>query len=147
MLVAQNADRPAAAQQFDGAMESFAAVKQFHSGASSHTADVRIDVAVTELLINRAVSNITDVVGEKLREQFPVAQMTENEHHRSAIAQLAMHRLDVFDLNVPNHFLHRHRAQFYAAKKVCSQTLKVQTHKPTHFAGSFFRVESNCQVA
>ena len=86
MLIAQNADQPAAAQQLDGAMESFAAIEQFHSGATAHAPDVRVDVAIAELLINGAVADVTDVVGKKLREQFPIAQMTKNKNDRRSLA-------------------------------------------------------------
>ena len=50
---------------------------------------------------------------------------------------------DVFDFNVLSDFLHRHRAQFGAAKKICSQTLKMQAHETPHFARSFFVPERN----
>jgi hypothetical protein len=85
MLIAQNANQAAAAQQFDCAMKSFITVEEFHADPPSAPANVRVDVTIAELLINGAVADVIEVVGKKLREQFPTTEMTKDENDRRSL--------------------------------------------------------------
>ena len=64
MLVAENADNASAAEQFDGAMKSFAAIEKFDSGAGARATNMCVDVAVAELLVNGAGANVIEIVRE-----------------------------------------------------------------------------------
>src|SRR6266851_8971861 len=147
MLIAQDANRPAAAQQFDRAMKSFAAIEQLHAGPAANFPHVRVNEAISELLINGAVADVTDQPRQDLREQFPIAQMTEHKDDRLTGLQFAVNRIDIFDFNLPRHFFERHCADLQTANQIAAQLLKMTAHETAHLARRFFIAEGNAQIA
>ena len=115
MLITQDADGAAAAKQCDGLLETFFAIEHFDADAAAQTADVFIDKTVAQFLINRAVSDVADKPRENLGKQFPVAEMTQDEHDGMAGAQLSMYHIEVFCLDPRFHLFQRHDAEFDAA--------------------------------
>ena len=134
MLIAQNADRAAAAKEFDGFLETVFAIEHFNAGTAAQTAHVFIDKAVPQFLVNRAVSDVTDKPWQNLGKQFPVAEMAQDKHDGPAGAQLSMDYVKVFRLNSRLHLFERHNGEFDAAKKVGAQSLKMAADKAAQFA-------------
>src|SRR5207245_935323 len=74
-------------------------------------------------------------------------QQTQREHHWNTRAKFAGHRLNVFDLDPLEDFLGRHSREFYAAKQVSPQPLKMPAYKAMQVARRLFAGERNRNVA
>ena len=61
VLIAQNSDAASFAQERDRTAKAFAPVKQFHAGASPFSPHIRVDVWIAELLVKRAVTDLSEV--------------------------------------------------------------------------------------
>ncbi len=147
MLIAQDPDRAAAAEQLDRFMETFVAIEKFDAGAPTQRANVFVDVTIFQRLINGAVAHVTDGGGEHLRLQFPVSDVAQDKNYRPAAAQLAMSSIRIFNPHIRAHLLERHRCQFQSRKKIGAEPLKMPTHKAPHLARRFFRAECDVDVA
>ena len=108
VLIAQDADHAAAAEEPDRCLKTFAPVEELDAKASALLPDEAIEMAVAEFLINGAQTDMIEIVRHNLGEQFPVAEMTERDHHRLARAQLAVHFVRAFGRDQRRHFRQRH---------------------------------------
>ena len=147
MLVAQNADPAARAQQFDHWLESVFAIKKLQTGTATCAAHMGVDEAIAKLLIYARISNITHKLWHQLRKQFPSGEMTQNEDHRNAGAKSSIHGLDVFDCDSTQDFFRRHRAELDTAQKVRAQLLKMATDKTAQLRRRLFTSERDGNVA
>ena len=146
VLIAQNTDEPTRAQQLDRLVESFAAIKKLDAGASPLSAHVFIDKTIPELLIDGRESDVIDVVREKLRKRFPVADVTQEQDHWRACTQLTMDRIEVFRFEVSRHFFRRHRTHLYAADQIGAEVLEMAPNNPSQFPRCLFLRKSDVEI-
>jgi hypothetical protein len=118
VLIAQNSDRAAIAQQLERFLKTFSAVEHFDPGPSTQFSHMFVNEAVAKSLIDCAVSDVADKSWQDLRAEFPVAEMTQDQHNRTPGAQVSMYDIQIFDLNMPLYFLERRYPEFNAAQKV-----------------------------
>src|SRR5213078_4823391 len=101
MLVAQDSDHAAAAQEPNRFLKTFAPIEELHAKTGALLPNESIEMPVAEFLINRAQAGAAEIVRHDLRKQFPVAEVTERDHDRPAGAQLPMHLLRAVGLDQP----------------------------------------------
>ena len=147
VLVAQTPDQSAGAQQFNRPVETFRAIVQFHVESSSRPADMRVDVTVSESLINRPDARVIDEMHKDLREEFPVTDVTEEQDDGLPGAELTMHRFEILDLDMTEQLFRRHRSHLDAAKKVRRAALKVPARNLPKLAFRFFATERDLEIA
>ena len=68
MLIAQDSNGAALSKQFDRFVKALLAIEHFHAGASAYPTHVFIDETVSQPLIDGAVSDVTDVFWQDVRE-------------------------------------------------------------------------------
>src|SRR5437762_5106354 len=68
MLIAQNADPAARAQQFDHWLESIFAIKKLQAGAATRSAHMGVDESIAKLVIYARISNIADNLCHQLHK-------------------------------------------------------------------------------
>ena len=130
-----------------GFSKTIIAIEHLQSGPASQFSYMLVDQTIAESLIDCAVSDEAGETREYLREQFPGAEMAQNEHDWPPRAQMSMDDVDVFDRNAFLHFLRLHQAEFDAAQKVRAQPLKMAADQPAQFAARLFITESDRCVA
>src|SRR5436190_14984283 len=97
MLVAQNADPAARAQQFDHWLESVFAIKKLQTGTATCAAHMGVDEAIAKLLIYARISNITHKLWHQLRKQFQSTKRLKKKTHRKPGAKSSTKGLEVSD--------------------------------------------------
>ena len=103
MLITQDSDYPAAAEESYCFLKAFASVKKLNAKTGALLPDKSIQIGVSELLIDRTHSGVCEILWQYLRKQFPVTEMTERQHHWSACAQFLMYHLCTFDRDQRHH--------------------------------------------
>jgi hypothetical protein len=146
MLVGQNTDAAAGAQQIDHRLKSLLAIEQFQASLAACPTHMRVNEAIAKFLIDTRIPHVADEFGHQLREQFPNSEMTQNEHYRNATAKFPVHRLDIVNRNTPEDFLWRHRGEFNATEKVSAESLEMAADKPTHFSRGLFIGKCNGNI-
>ena len=146
VLVAQNSDRTAAAQQFTRAIEPVLTIEHLYFGARATLANIGVDPAVAQLLVNRRVPHVSEVFRQEQRKQFPVPHVAEREDDAPAGGQLARHGFQVFDGRELIDFFERHSADADAAKQVCAESLELFANERANFIGRLLVPEGNRQV-
>ena len=116
MLVGQNTNTAAGAQQIDYRLKSLLAIEQFQASLATCPTHMRVNEPIAKFLINTRIPHVADEFRHQLREQFPDSKMTQNEYHRNASAKFPVHRLNIVNRNAPQNFLRRHRGEFNAGR-------------------------------
>ena len=147
MLIRQNADAAAGAEQIDDWLESGLAIEQFQARLAARPPNMLVNVRIAKFLINARVSYKPDKVRHQLRKQFPCSQMAQHEHHGNTHAKFAGHRLNIFNRNAFEDLLRRHCREFYAAEQVSPKELKVPAYETTQFARRLFVAKGNRDIA
>jgi hypothetical protein len=146
VLIAQNSYHAAAAEELYRFLKTFAPVKKLNAKAGALLPHKAIEIRVTELLVNRAQPRVVEKLRQDLREEFPVTEMTEREHDRSACAQLFLHELCTFHGNERCHPRQRHRVQLYPAQKVAAEALKMPSNDPPFLGRGFFLAKRDLHI-
>ena len=102
---------------------------------------------VPELLVDRAEPGVAEVMRKNLREQFPVAEMTQCNDDWPTISQFAMHFIESFRRNKAGHTFRWHSIKFDAGEKIRAKPLKVSAHQTADLAGGLFPKKSDLQIA
>src|SRR5207249_10635095 len=147
MLIRQNADASAGAQQLDHRLKSVVAIEQFQSRLTAGPPHMLVNETVAQPLVYTRISNKPNEFRHQLREHFPRSEVTQNEHHRNACAKFPRHRLDIFDFDALEDFLWRHLRQLCAAKQVRTEPPEMSAHKLTQFARRLFIRKRDLKVA
>src|SRR5262249_6190468 len=106
-----------------------------------------VNETVAQPLVHTRVSNKPDELRHQLREHFPRAEVTEDEHHWNAGAEFPCHRLDIFDLDVFEDLIRWHLRQLCAAEQVSAEPPEMAAHKLVQFARRLFVQKRNLKVA
>src|SRR5437667_10639573 len=93
MLIRQNADAAAGAEQIDDWLESGLAIEQFQARLAARPPHMLVNVRIAKFLINARVSYKPAKVGPQLRKQFQCSQMAQHDHHGNTPENLATHGL------------------------------------------------------
>src|SRR6267378_6947157 len=147
MLVGQNTNAAAGTQQIDHWLKSLLAIEQFQAGLATCSAHVRVNEAITKLLVDARIAHVTDEIRHQLREQFPCSEMTQNEHYGNAGAKFPIHRLDIVNLDPLQDFRRRHCSEFDATEQISAESSEMATDEPTHFLPGLFIGKRNGNVA
>ncbi len=147
VLIAQDADHPATAQKPDRFLETFAPVKKLHPEASPLLPDELVEMTVTEFLIDRAQPPVGKMMRQDLGKQFPVPEMAEHEHDRTAGTQLAMNLVRSLGRDERGHLVERHGIEFHPAQKVRPKLLEMAPHHLRFFGLGFLAAEGDLQIA
>src|SRR5207245_362417 len=147
MLITQNSNRAATAQQLDCFMKTFVAIEKFNASTSTQYAHVFVDVTILQRLIDRAVPHVTDRHGKTQGLQLPIPDVAQNKDDWPTAAQFAVRRVCIVDSNIRARFVQWHRGQFQSTDKICAQSLKMTPDKPSHLAPRFFFAERDLNVA
>src|SRR5678816_2448419 len=146
VLIAQNPDRPTAPEEPDCFLEAFAPVKELDAKASPPSPNEPIEMPVAQFLINGAQARVREVMRKDLGKKLPVAEVTENDHHWSAGAKLAMNFVGPLDRDERHHFLQRHGVQFHPAEEIGPEPLKMTAHDPALLGSGLLRTEGNFHI-
>lgn len=125
VLIGEDADDAAGAKELDGLAEALLTVEELDAGAAAFLADMGVDGAVPERLVNGAERDVTEVFREDLREEFPIAEVAQGYHDGAAGAELRMHEVFAFEGNAFRHLLERHGAEFDGGEEVGAETCEM----------------------
>src|SRR5438046_9536717 len=87
MLVHQNADAAATAQQLDRFSETFAALKDFQTKLAARLPNVPIDVWITDALVNGRSAMTVREMREQSSAKLPGTIMDQEKHERMLLAR------------------------------------------------------------
>src|SRR5947209_19077218 len=73
--------------------------------------------------------------------------MAQDQHNRTACAQFAMDKIQIFRLDSCRHFFQRHCGELDAAQEIRAQPLKMTADKATQFPKRFFISKCDGDVA
>ena len=146
MLVRQNADNPATAQQLNRFAETFAALKDFHAKSTAGFTNVSIDVRIANALINGRGPLPAREMREQSGAKLPGADVTQEHDERLLLPEKIFDVLEVFQAHALQDFFHRHSGELHAAKQIRSQPSKMLGHDPTHLFFGKFVAESDTDI-
>ena len=129
VLIAEHTDPAAIAQERDDSAETGASIKELHPRATALRADIFVDSAVAELLINRGGAMAREHRRQQLREGLPVAEMTEDDDAGAAGFCFALRSLEVVDFNTTRDGIERHRRHLDARKKIRAEAPETAAHE------------------
>jgi hypothetical protein len=81
-------------------MESIGPIKHFHPSATASSANVSIDVAVTEFLVNGRQPDAFDIRRKELREHFPSADVAQEKDDWFSFTQFLLNAIKVLGLEM-----------------------------------------------
>ena len=128
VLIAQNADHPAAAEQTNRLGEASTTIEQFHAETRALAPNEFVDAAIAQFLEDGSEPDEAEMMRQNLREQFPIPEMAQRQHHRSARAQMPVHLLGAFCRHERRDLLQRHRIELYPSEQIRAQPLKMPAH-------------------
>jgi hypothetical protein len=147
VLIHENTDAAAAAQQLNRFAETFAPLKNLEAKSAARFANVSIDMRIADPLVNGR----GPLSARKMRE---IACKTPRNQCGSGIGRTAAFVRKQFSTcskfsraHALQNFFHRHAGELHAAKQIRSEPLKMSAHDPAHL---FFRklvAESDAHIA
>src|SRR5438046_6410385 len=131
MLVHQNADAAATAQQLDRFSETFAALKDFQTKLAARLPNVPIDVWITDALVNGRSALPVREMREQSRAKLPGTNMAQEQHERLLLPETMFDVFKVFQAHPLENFFRRHAGELHAAEQVRSQLFKMRSEEHT----------------
>jgi hypothetical protein len=147
MLIAQNAEPAAAAQELSRLSESFAALKQLHACAATLPAHVFVDALVAETLVYGAHLGVSEERREQVRDRFPIREMTEHNDCRPISVPVCDRDRLVVDLDTFAHRVERHAGHLDSAKQIRPEVLEMTADEPSRFARRFLVGKGDLDIA
>src|SRR5438876_10368076 len=94
---------------------------------------LQVNVTIPKSLIDRSDSFVICIMRHQLRKQFPVADMAQEQDDGPSRAQLLMHCVQIFCVDIFLQFLRRHRAHLDAADEIGAESLEMAADDPSQF--------------
>ncbi len=125
MLIGQNAEDTAGAKEIDRGLKTIPAVEELHARAFALLTHIGVDIRVAEFLEDGAEGRLAEVEWKDLGEDFPTAQMAEDDNGAAACANLRVDELGVFQGDAFGDGRQRHGAEFRAGEEIGAEALEV----------------------
>ena len=145
MLIHQNSNATALAQELNRFPKTFAPFENFEAEPAARFANMSIDVRITDPLVD----GCGWLAARKMRQsraKFPGTDVAEAENERLLLSETIFDMLEMFQTNTVENFFHRHAGELHATKEIGAELLKMSPHYPAQLFSRELVAESDPDI-
>ncbi len=146
MLIDQDAGHIPLAQELDGLAKTAPAIEGDEAEPGAGGGDMAVEIRIPEGLIDGADEAARGPIGDDVGQEFPIAEMGEDENDAFAGLGGLVEGRHVLDLDAGGDGLLAHCGELEGGEEIGAKSREVFTGQTAEFGGGFFALESDEQV-